>query len=66
MHGEIKMEPLRVTIRNPDPELLELFRATARANEMTHGECFNQAFECWYNGLPELESDEISGADYLN
>ena len=61
-----KMADIRVTIRNPNPELLELFRATARANKMTLGECFNLAFETWYNGLPELESDEICAADYCN
>ena len=52
------MEALRVTIRNPNPEVLELFRATASANDMTLGQCFNEAFSHWYEGLPELETDE--------
>ena len=51
------MEGLRITIRNPDPELLKLFRQTAKANNMTLGQCFNEAFESWYASLPELESE---------
>ena len=58
------MEGLRVTIRNPDPEVLELFRATARANDMSLGETFNEAFEFWYNQLPELEPQELNAEDY--
>jgi len=53
---------LRVTIRNPDPEMLRLLRETARDNHMTLGECFNDAISTWYERLPELSPEiEESG-----
>ncbi len=61
------MEHYRITIRNPDLEMVELLRETASRNAMTLGECFNDAISTWYDSLSKtgLEFDTSSFArDY--
>lgn len=59
------MANLRVTIRNPNPEILELFRQTARDNDgMTLEECFNQSVEFWNANLPQSDDVEYRAENY--
>jgi hypothetical protein len=58
------MEQYRITIRNPDLELVELLRETARHNHMTLGECFNDAISMWHDSLPKLEPDQYIGSEW--
>ena len=48
---------MRWTIRKVDPDVIEMVREVADMNDLTLGECVNDAVRDWYDSLPE--EDEI-------
>ncbi len=57
------MEQYRITIRNPDLEMVELLRETANRNAMTLGECFNDAISVWYENLLDFDPSQYGGTE---
>ncbi len=57
------MEHYRITIRNPDLEMVELLRETASRNAMTLGECFNDAILTWHENLLDFDPRQYVGTE---
>jgi hypothetical protein len=51
------MTPYRITIRNVDPNMADLFREIAQVNDMTLGDAFDEAVTAWEGNLLSEESD---------
>ncbi len=56
------MRTYRWTVRNVDPEAIELIEEIAETSGCTFGELVTDAIETWYEQLPE-EDDETDESD---
>ncbi len=52
------MHSYRWTVRNVDPEAIQLLEEVAETSGCTFGELLTDAIETWYHGLPEEADDE--------
>jgi len=57
------MSSYRWTVRNVDPEAIQLLEEVSETSGLTFGELLTDAIETWYDGLPEEDHEDTEESD---